>query len=732
MFRSLLGMPVVCGTLLAAAASAQPVGELIAPDIARFHSSDDARQAMVPSFALESPMPAIGGVPGDFPVEVTFGEIEGRFVSSVEIEPGTSLYGTGQAAGDLLRNGRRTEHWNTDAFGYQDDSPLYTSHPWVLAVRDDGSAFGVLADSTHRVFIDLTDGIRFESEGPAHPVIVIDGDSPQEVVTRLGAITGTITMPPKWAIGYHQCRYSYYPDTRVKEIAQGFRDRSIPCDVIWMDIDYMEGFRSFTFDPEKFPDPAELNAWLDERGFANTWMINPGIKNESGYFVYDQGTEIDAWVKTADGETYIGNVWPGNVVFPDYTMAEVREWWGTLYEDYMAMGIDGVWNDMNEPTTFIRDENNEIVEATTFPESNLYRADADLGGPGTHAKYHNVYGMMMIKATREGVMAANPDKRPFVLSRANFMGGHRYGATWTGDNTSNWFHVDTSIPMTLNLGLSGQPFAGPDIGGFIDAGTPEMFARWMGFGALLPFARGHTQTGNIDKEPWSFGPEVEATSRRAIERRYRLLPYFYTLFEESSRTGMPIARPTFFADPADQRLRDEDDSFLIGSDVLVAVQTDLERTSVHELPIDEHGVPWRAFDFADFDGEGRDSDDPDQPELYLRPGAIVPTGPVIQFVADRPNQQDELTLLVSLDHEGRASGVLYEDAGEGWGYKADEYRRLHYSARTEGDTIVIDTHRLSGAMVLPDRRVTVRVIGDTGELVGSGQAGTTIRIDAGG
>ncbi|MEL7485531.1 MAG: TIM-barrel domain-containing protein, partial [Planctomycetota bacterium] len=380
-------------------------------------------------------------------------------------------------------------------------------------------------------------------------------------------------------------------------------------------------------------------------------------------------------------------------------------------------------------------ENNEVAEATTFPESNLYRADAELGGPGTHAKFHNVYGMMMIKATREGVMAANPDKRPFVLSRANFMGGHRYGATWTGDNTSNWFHVDTSIPMTLNLGLSGQPFAGPDIGGFIDAGTPEMFARWMGFGALLPFARGHTQTGNIDKEPWSFGPAVEATCRRAIERRYRLLPYFYTLFEESSRTGMPIARPTFFADPADPRLRDEDDSFLVGSDVLVAVQTDLGRTSVHELPMDEQGVPWRAFDFADFDGVGRDSEDPDQPELYIRPGAIVPTGPVIQFVADRPNQQDELTLLVSLDHEGRASGVLYEDSGEGWGYKADEYRRIHYLARTEGETILIDAHRLSGAMPVPDRRVTVRVIGQGGhggELVGSGAAGTTIRIDAGG
>ncbi len=706
---------------------AEPVGEMIGPRTARFHASEAAREAMVPSFALQSPRPAIADVPDEFPVEVSFSMEDGRFVSEIPIEEGTSLYGTGQAAGPLLRNGRRTEHWNTDAYGYQDESPLYTAHPWVLAVRADGSAFGVLADSTYRVFIDLTEGIRFESEGPEHPVIVIDADSPQGVVRELGDLTGTITMPPKWAIGYHQCRYSYYPESRVKEIANGFRDRNMPCDVIWMDIDYMDGFRSFTFDPEHFPDPAGLNAWLDGKSFANIWMINPGIKNEDGYFVHDQGDAIDAWVRNSDGTEYLGEVWPGEVVFPDYTMAHVREWWAGLYEDYMALGIDGVWNDMNEPAILIR-EGDEIVGATTMPEDNIHRADEVLGGEGPHARYHNVFGMMMIKATREGVMAANPDKRPFVLSRANYIGGHRYGATWTGDNTTNWFHLDTSIPMTLNLGLSGQPFAGPDIGGFIDPGTPEMFARWMGFGALLPFARGHTQTGNIDKEPWAFGPEVEASCRRALERRYRLIPYYYTLFEESSRTGMPIARPVFFADPADPRLRDEDDSFLIGDDILVAVQTTPDRSSAHDLPENTEGIAWQKLDFADFDGEGRDSEDPNQPILYLRPGAIVPSGPVIEFMGDTPNQYDELTLLIALDHEGRASGLLYEDAGEGWGYQQGEYRRIRFTAELGDDGVTVQSEFLGGSMPRPDRAVRVRVLGADGELVGEGRGGEVIRI----
>ncbi|MEO1584173.1 MAG: TIM-barrel domain-containing protein [Planctomycetota bacterium] len=683
---------------------------------------------MLPSLALETPLGPIGDVPSSFPVSVSFSEVDGRFVTSIEIDDGTSLYGTGQAAGDLLRNGRRTEQWNTDAYGYQDDSPLYTSHPWVLAVRADGSSFGVLADTTYRVFIDLTDGIRFEADGPAHPAIVIDGDSPMEVVERLGDLTGTITMPPKWAIGYHQCRYSYNPESRVKEIADGFRQRDLPCDVIWMDIDYMDGFRTFTFDNEQFPDPAGLNAWLDEQGFSNIWMINPGVKDEEGYFVHDEGNARDVWVQRADGSEYIGGVWPGDCVFPDFTRRDVREWWAGLYADFMAQGIDGVWNDMNEPAILIW-EDGVITGATTMPEDNIHRADSELGGTLPHARFHNVYGMLMVKASREGIMAANPEKRPFVLSRANYIGGHRYGATWTGDNTANWFHVDTSIPMVLNLGLSGQPFSGPDIGGFVDDGTPEMFSRWMGYGTLLPFARGHTQKNSRDKEPWAYGPEIEATSRRALERRYRLLPYYYTLFEESSRTGAPVARPLFFADPADPRLRDEDDAFLVGTDLLVAVQTDLERTSTHELPLNAGNAPWVPLDFPDFDGEGRDSEDPDQPALFLRPGAIVPTGPVIQHVNDSPNSGDELTLLIALDAEGNAAGELYEDAGEGWGYKQGEFLRTRFSATTRDGELVITTETLGGQMARPDREVIARVIAADGtEITVRGIAGNELRI----
>jgi len=320
------------------------------------------------------------------------------------------------------------------------------------------------------------------------------------------------------------------------------------------------------------------------------------------------------------------------------------------------------------------------VPTHTMPEDNIHRADPELGGTGPHARYHNVYGMQMIRATRDGLVAAHPGQRPFVLSRANFLGGQRYGAAWTGDNTANWEQLAWSIPMVLNLGLSGQPNAGPDIGGFAGNGpkgaTPRErathFARWMGIGALLPFSRGHTEKGNIDKEPWAFGPETEKTCRMALERRYRLMPYLYTVFREASVTGLPVARPLFFADLKDQALRAEDSGFLLGDSLLVAGNVTPARDRLSARP-----KGWIRFKF---DGEG---EDPDLPELYLRPGAIVPTGPVMEYVDEKP--LDQIRLLVAFDREGRASGTLYEDAGDGDGFQRGEYRLTTFIAsRREG------------------------------------------------
>lgn len=739
-------------------ASAQVVGELLAPRTARFHASAAAREAAHPSYALvEEPAGKgpLASAPADYPVRPVFEEIDGKQAARVAIAPGTSLYGTGEVAGPLLRNGRRIVAWNYDAYGYDDTTEhLYQSHPWVLAVRADGTAYGLLADTTYRCVVDTgyTNPleVQFIADGPAFPVIVMEGDTPQDVLRELARLTGYMPMPPRWAIGYHQCRYSYYPEAEVRRIAEGFRTHQIPCDVIWMDIDYMEAFRVFTFDRGYFPDPKKLNDDLLAMGFRNVWMIDPGLKadevpgpsdrpkaemeaegpivnaaraQEIAKFkaIRESGTANDVWVRTVTGEVFIGDVWPGACVFPDYTAPHARAWWASLYEDFLSFNVAGVWNDMNEPAVF-------NVPSKTMPLDNRHAGDPAMIKPngkpqgveeasrGGHARYHNVYGMQMIRGTREGIAAERPEARPFVLSRANFIGGQRYGATWTGDNTANWYHLEVSVPMALNVGLSGQPFIGPDIGGFAGNGDAKLFARWMGFGALLPFARGHTGKGNIQKEPWAYDEATTKTSREALARRYRLLPYYYTLFREASVTGLPVARPTFFADPTDPALRSEDDSFLLGDDLLVVAQMIPDATRVPVMP---RGT-WREIE---------KSDDPDLPRLYVRAGAIVPTGPDLQWTDQKP--LDPLTLVVSLDAAGRAAGTLYEDAGDGLGYRRGEYLLTRYVAQADRGVVTVRIEREEGRFPRPSRTLRVRVVTGAKDVEGSGPDGqpVTVRIE---
>ncbi|MGE3108627.1 MAG: TIM-barrel domain-containing protein [Phycisphaerales bacterium] len=668
-------LPFIASWALVLPSLAQPVGELIGEAIVRFHQDKASAAAALPSFALSVNPPVLGDTPGGFAVRPAFSQTgDGRHAVSISIESGTSLYGTGEVFGPLLRNGRKTVCWNTDAFGYGEKNPsLYQSHPWVLALRADGTSFGVLADTTWRCEIDLTDGIRFTADGPAFPVIVIDRASPQAVLTALSRLTGTMDMPPLWALGYHQCRYSYEPEARVREIAQGFRSRRIPCDVIWMDIDYMDEYRVFSFSQSRFPDPARLNADLHKQGFHTVWMIDPGVQARPGYNIFDSGSAGDHWVLASDRTPYRGEVWPGYCVFPDFTRPQTQQWWAGLYTDFMSRGIDGVWNDMNEPAVF-------NVESKTMPEDNIHRGGMSLPGgdvsEGPHARFHNVYGMLMAKWTRQGVIAANPDKRPFVLTRAGYLGSHRYAATWTGDNSAEWDDLEASIPMVLNLGLSGQPFCGPDIGGFNGNGDGRLFARWMGIGAMLPFARGHTGKGNIDKEPWAFGADVENTCTIALKRRYRLLPYFYTLFHHASRDGLPIARPLFFADPKDPALRSEDDAFLIGDDLMVVAKVTPLRDRLVALPTGRDGRP--GSDWAPVSLIEGDTADPDLPEIRVRRGRIVPMGSDVQSTTEITNQT--LTLLICLDDNGQAEGTVYVDQGDGLGYKDGRYVVISYTA----------------------------------------------------
>lgn len=663
----------------------------------------------IPSFAIDKEPREQGALPPNWELIPDFTSTNGKANASLSIPEGTSIYGGGEVTGPLLRNGKTIKLWNTDsgAYGVDNGKRLYQSHPWMMGVRKDGTAFGILFDTSWKAELSCTNQkIELKSEGVPFRVFIIDRDSPQAVVRGLSELTGTMPMIPRWALGYQQSRFSYTPVNRVIEIADTFRQKKIPCDVIWMDIDYMDGYRIFTFNPTTFPNPKAVNRDLHIRGFHSAWMIDPGAKVDPDYFVYKSGTENDIWVKTADGKNFTGDAWPGAAAFPDFTYPKANKWWRSLYKDFLAQGVDGVWNDVNEPQ--INDTPNK-----TMPENNFHRGGGKIPA-GTHLQYHNVYGFLMVKASREGIMDVRPEKRPFILTRSNFLGGQRYAATWTGDNGSSWEHLKMSVPMSLTLGLSGQPFSGADIGGFLFNANADLFGNWIGFGAFYPFARGHACAGTNNKEPWAFGKEIEDASRIALERRYILLPYFYTLLHEASTNGMPIMRPVFFADPKDLSLRAEEEAFLIGDDLLI-----IPAFANHpNLP---KGI-WRELSLVEGDKQNKY-----QAKIKLRGGSIVPTGKIIQNTNEK--SLDPLTLLVCLDSQGQAKGTMYWDAGDGWTFKKGDYSQQTFTAEKDGNTVIVRLADQKGKYKTENNNMAVvKVITEQGIYHASGDLTEGIEI----
>lgn len=671
-------------TLLLLNQAAFSQNAMVDDNIAVFYPSEFDSSATLPSLALVKELQPEGEIPDNWNIRPDFVRIDGKNSAYLPIPANTDLYGTGEVIGPLRRNGQSITLWNTDNYAYSkfDGKQLYQSHPWVMGVRPDGSAFGIIADHSYKQDIILEDSIKFISEGPAFRVIVIEKANPAEILKSLADLTGKMELPPLWALGHQQSRYTYYPDTTVKNIADEFRAREIPCDVIWMDIDYMDGYRIFTFDEKGFPDPEELNAYLHAKDFKAVYMIDPGAKVDTAYWVYQEGSAGDHWVLNENGEEYHGEVWPGQCAFPDYTRPETHKWWSSLYNVFIPLGIDGVWNDMNEPAVF-------DGPAISMPTSNIHRGGGELPA-GEHLRYHNVYGLLMVRSTREAIERLKPDKRPFVLSRANFLGGHRYAATWTGDNKSTMEHLKLSVPMSLTLGLSGQPFNGPDIGGFVGDANAELFGHWIAIGAYYPFSRNHAAKGTRDQEPWSFGEEIEEVSRTAISRRYRLLPHFYTLFEESSRTGLPVMRPTFFADFTDLSLREEEQSFLLGDELMIVPRWANEV----QMP----GGNWDTLRFEERPDEF-------QATMLLRDGGIVPVGKVIQSTTFY--RGDSLTFYVNPDPQWLAEGEFYYDAGDGYGYEKGEFARYIITAEEEENNhFNVTVNKREGDL---DRKLTYRI-----------------------
>jgi alpha-glucosidase len=632
-----------------------------------------------------------------------------------------TYYGLGEKAGVTpSRDTQQFVMWNTDTYGYPRGlDPIYQSIGFFIALRQDdavngttganasnvtqgtkepprrGLAYGLFLDNTTRTYFDMgkTDPARltFGAAGGELNYYVFTGGrerTPKSILRDYTELTGRAPLPPIWALGNQQSRWSYYPEARVREVARGFRESKIPADVLYLDIDYMDGYRVFTWDKSRFPEPARMIADLRAEGFRVVVIIDPGVKVDPNYYAYSQGQAGGHFVKTADGKELHATVWPGVCAFPDFTDARAREWFGSLYKKNTDEGIAGFWNDMNEPGVFLSEETPkpDIYHhpMKTFPLTARHAGD---GAPDTHARYHNVFGMQMARSTFEGLRRLRPDSRPFVLTRAGYAGVQRYSAIWTGDNVASWDHLRLSIPMLLNLGVSGVPLIGADVGGFSGNPTPELYTRWLQAAALTPFLRSHSEAGSNPHEPYSFPKEFTDINRASVELRYRLLPYLYTLFREHTETGAPVMRPLWFEYPDDARTYLVEDQYLVGRDLLVAPVVTESVTKRHVyFPAGDNWVDW--WTGKTYEG-GKDADI-DAPlarlPLFARAGAVVPTQPVIQHTGEMPGVPLTLTVAFStpvtvqtvpeMPVQKSTTSYLYEDAGEGYEYARGSFRLL--------------------------------------------------------
>lgn len=577
--------------------------------------------------------------------------------------------GMGEKSGGLNRRGSSYDNWNSDAFGFDNDTdPLYVSTPFFIGVRE-GKPYGIFLDNTYKSHFNFGTSNNdrfsyFSAEGGDLNYYFIQGDTVNEVIQGYSKLTGTMQLPPKWSLGFQQCRYSYYPDHEVYNIADTFREKNIPADVIYLDIHYMKDYMAFTFDNDRFPDPKGLIKKLESQGFKVVVILDPGIATREGYGTYERGVQEDVFVKYPDGSRYEASVWPGNSHFTDFTSQKGRNWWADELKFYTDLGLEGFWNDMNEPACWGQD----IPHMIGFDYE---------GQEVTHKKARNVYGFQMVRATFEGAKKQLNNKRPFTLTRSGFSGVQRYSAVWTGDNVAGDDHMLLGVRLVNSLGMAGVPVAGYDVGGFVEESSPALFARWLAVATFAPFFRVHSMVNVRDSEPWAYGEEVEEISRNWINLRYQMMPYLYSLFYRAHQNGTPVNKSLAIDYTNDPEIYhgNAQNEFTLGDWLLVCPTTSQQEYAKIYLPDGN----WYRF-FTDEKVEGTqhlvvETSMEDLP-VYAKEGSIIPMQSVVQHT--RESHDGELKLHI---YHGNVSTEqeYYEDDGETYDFEKGAYYKRKIS-----------------------------------------------------
>ncbi len=647
----------------------------------------------------------------------------GGFTISKQMPGGEHYFGLGDKAGSFDRRNQAFTLWNTDIAPQESTDPLYKAIPFFLGINGTHS-YGLFLDNTSRTWFDFgkqaRDAIMFGSEGGPLDYYFLYGPTPKQVVESYAYLTGTPPLPPLWAFGFQQSRYSYTPESQVRDIAKRLRADAIPSDVLYLDIDYQFKNRPFTVNPKMFPDFPGLVSDLRKDHFRTVIITDLHIAHvpNQGYSPFDTGEAGGHFVKNPDGTDFIGIVWPGPAVFPDFTRAQTREWWGSVYAEFVKDGVAGFWNDMNEPSVF-------DGPGMTMPLDTVHHIEEPgfVTRTATHAEIHNIVGLENARATYEGLLKLRPDERPFVLTRATYAGGQRYGFTWTGDNSATWNHLRLATQMVLNLGVSGISMVGADVGGFGSSPAPALLTRWVELAAFSPLCRDHASKGTQPHELWANGPEQETIRRRYIETRYKLLPYIYSLADESSRTGLPMMRPVYldypeiFA-PNSGGFDHLDTEFLLGPSLLVAPPPFAETLDSYSVSFPKD---YEWYDFwtglkappspqpapiaasviaqnlgAEIPGGPREIHPPlETMPVYVRAGSILPLQPLIQNTDETPKGPLELRVYPG----AQCSGSIYLDDGHTFRYQKGEYLRQSFTCESNDKAVRVTFHAREGSYV---------------------------------
>lgn len=576
-----------------------------------------------------------------------------------------AFYGLGDKTRFLNKAGYQYDMWNTDNPDPQVDCfrALYKSIPFFIALTT-GMPYGIFFDNTYHSYFDMgkesEDYYYFATDEGDLDYYFILGNSMADVIEGYTYLTGRTPLPQMFTLGYQQSRWSYSSKEEVRQIADTMRKFKIPCDAIHLDIDYMDEFKVFTFNDKRFPDIKDFIKELSLDGFKIVTIIDPGVKVEDGYKIYEEGKKNGYFAKNEDGSIYMNRVWPGTSVFPDFGNSNVRKWWGDNQKYLVDMGVRGVWNDMNEPASF----DGPLSDNVVFKDGDRIT---------DHKEIHNVYGHFMAQATYDG-LKKHDGRRPYVITRACYAGSQKYTTAWTGDNHSIWAHLQMAVPQLCNLGMSGMSFVGTDVGGFGSDVTPELLARWVQIGCFSPLFRNHSAKGTRYQEPWRFGDKVLDIYRKYVELRYRLIPYYYDLFYECSKNGMPVLRPLVLEFPDDKEVINMNDEFMVGDRILVSPVVNPGQTKkMVYLP---EGV-WYDYDTKErIDGGNYIIKDAplDVCPVFVKAGSVIPNYPVQQYIGEQ-----KIERLILDVYPGEGKYTHYQDDAESFEYQSGVYNEYRFS-----------------------------------------------------